>query len=159
MNCLLCRPYEEAVMQGGNKEHPGLGANGPSLFKATGNNSDRRRSKSAAGSGFTLLEVMIALAIMSGVILTVISSFNYHLGVVNRDREETIAVILARAKLDDPNFMAIDGGKGTFAPDWPDIAWKTVIKPTEFPGVNRLTFTVSWDTERKMVDLVQFLAK
>jgi general secretion pathway protein I len=101
---------------------------------------------------------MIALAILAGVILTVISSFNYHLGVVNRDREETIAVILARAKLDDPDFKAIDGGKGTFAPDWPDIEWKSVIKPTDFPGVNRLTFTVSWDSGRKMVDLVQFLA-
>jgi prepilin-type N-terminal cleavage/methylation domain-containing protein len=31
--------------------------------------------------GFTLLEVMIALAIMAGVILTVITSFNYHLSV------------------------------------------------------------------------------
>jgi len=145
-------------MQGGSQEYPGKGPHCHTLFKASADNADRRRGNFACGSGFTLLEVMIALAIMSGVILTVICSFNYHLGVVNRDREETIAVILARAKLDDPDFKPIDGGKGTFAPDWPDIDWKTAIKPTDFPGVNRLTFTVSWDAERRMVDLVQFLA-
>lgn len=110
-------------------------------------------------SGFTLLEVMVALAIMAGVILTVINSFNYHLSVVNRDWEETIAVILARAKLEDPEFKPGDAGKGTFAPDWPDIAWKTDIKPTDFPGVRRVILTVSWDAERRKVDLVQYLAK
>ena len=109
--------------------------------------------------GFTLLEVMIALAIMAGVILTVISSFNHHLSVVNRDREETIAVLLARAKLDDPGFKASDGGKGTFAPDWPDIAWATDVKPTDYPGVNRVKLTVSWDAERRKVDLVRYVAQ
>jgi len=109
--------------------------------------------------GFTLLEVMISLAIMAGVILTVISSFNYHLSVVSRDREETIAVILARAKLDDPGFTASDGGKGTFAPDWPEFAWATEIKPANYPGVNRLVLTVSWDTERKKLAFVKYMAK
>jgi len=109
--------------------------------------------------GFTLLEVMIALAIMAGVILTVISSFNYHLSVVSRDREETIAVILARAMLDDPGFIASDGGKGTFAPDWPELAWATEIKPANYPGVNRLVLTVSWDTERKKLAFVKYMAK
>jgi len=110
-------------------------------------------------TGFTLLEVMIALAIMAGVILTVISSFNHHLSVVNRDREETIAVILARAKLDNPGFMTSDGGKGTFAPDWPEIAWTTDVKPTEYPGVSRIKLTVTWDAERRKLDLVQYVAK
>ncbi len=51
--------------------------------------------------GFTLLEVMVALAIMSGVVLTVISSVNFHLSLVARDREETIALLLARSKLEE----------------------------------------------------------
>jgi general secretion pathway protein I len=113
--------------------------------------------------GFTLLEVMIALAIMAGVILTVISSFNYHLSVVSRDREETIAVLLARAKLDDPNFKSNEQGKGTFAPDRPDIKWETVVKPAEIPGaaalLNQLTLTVSWNEDRRKLTLVQYVAK
>ncbi len=113
--------------------------------------------------GFTLLEVMIALAIMAGVVLTVISSFNYHLSVVSRDREETIAMLLARAKLEDPSFVKSVAGKGTFAPDWPGFAWKTEIQPADFPGVtgqlNQLTMTVSWDDERRKLSLVQYVAK
>ena len=109
--------------------------------------------------GFTLLEVMIALAIMAGVILTVISSFNYHLSIVERDRQETMAVLLGRAKMDDPTFKPGDGGKGTFAPDRPEIAWAADMKPTDFPGVNRVALTLSWDSERRKVVLVQYVAK
>ena len=109
--------------------------------------------------GFTLLEVMIALAIMAGVILTVISSFNYHLSMVERDRQETMAVLLGRAKMDDPDFRPDEREKGTFAPDRPEIAWAVDIKPTDYPGVNRVILTVSWDSERRKVDLVQYVAK
>jgi general secretion pathway protein I len=109
--------------------------------------------------GFTLLEVMIALAIMAGVILTVISSFNYHLSMVERDRQETMAVLLGRAKMDDPDFRPDERKKGTFAPDRPEIAWAVDIKPTDYPGVNRVILTVSWDSERRKVDLVQYVAK
>ena len=110
--------------------------------------------------GFTLLEVMIALAIMAGVILTVISSFNYHLSVVDRDRGETVAVMLARAKLDDPDFKPADKKEGTFAPDRPDITWKAEVVPLEyFPGVNRLTLTLSWDAGRRKISLEKYQAK
>lgn len=109
--------------------------------------------------GFTLLEVMIALAIMAGVILTVISSFNYHLDIVTRDREETIAILLARAKLDDPAVKTVEENKGTFAPDWPGITWETAQTPTELPGLNRQTLLVSWDNAKRSLTLVKYLAK
>ena len=109
--------------------------------------------------GFTLLEVMIALAIMAGVVFTVISSFNYHLSIVTGDREETVAVLLARAKLDDPVVKTPEETKGTFAPDWPGISWEVTTTPTELPGVNRKTLTVSWDNARRTLALVRYLAK
>jgi general secretion pathway protein I len=109
--------------------------------------------------GFTLLEVMIALAIMAGVLFTVIGSFNHHLDIVARDREETIAVLLARSKLDDPAVKEQAESKGTFAPDWPGIAWESATTSTDLPGVNRLTLTVSWDNARRTLALVRYLAK
>jgi general secretion pathway protein I len=109
--------------------------------------------------GFTLLEIMIALAIMTGVILTVINSFNYHLSIAARDREETIAILLARAKLEDPALQKQDKAEGSFAPDWPDMGWETDITPSELPGINRLTLTVNWDDKRQKLSLVQYLAK
>lgn len=109
--------------------------------------------------GFTLLEVMIALAIMAGVVLTVITSFNYHLSIVNRDREETVAVLLARVKLEDPKFRELETKKGSFAPEWPEYTWETATEPTELPGLTKLTLTVTWDNGRRNLSLVEYVPK
>jgi len=106
--------------------------------------------------GFTLLEVMIALAIAAGVLLTVISSLNYHLSIVGQDAEETSAALLGRAKLDDPDFSKQTENKGNFAPDHPDLKWERVVTPMEFPGLNRVQLTVSWNDDKKRLSLVQF---
>ncbi|HBG05872.1 MAG TPA: type II secretion system protein GspI [Geobacter sp.] len=106
--------------------------------------------------GFTLLEVMIALSIAAGVLLTVISSLNYHLSIVGQDAEETTAVLLGRAKLDDPDFAGQTENKGSFAPDHPALKWEREISETEIPGLNRVRLTVIWNEERKRLSLVQY---
>ena len=106
--------------------------------------------------GFTLLEVMIALAIAAGVLLTVISSLNYHLSIVGQDAEETSAALLGRAKLDDPEFSKQTENKGSFAPDHPAMTWEREITPTELPGLNRIRLTVSWNDAKKRLSLVQY---
>lgn len=109
--------------------------------------------------GFTLLEVLIALAIMAGVILTTIASFNYHLGVVIRDKDEGTAVLLARGKIDDPAFAGLPAGKGSFSPQRPDMSWEKTIEPTRLPGVSKMVFTVTWENERRTLALVRYVAK
>ena len=106
--------------------------------------------------GFTLLEVMIALAIAAGVLLTVISSLNHHLSIVGQDAEETSAALLGRAKLDDPDFSKTTENKGDFAPDHPALKWEREITPTELPGLNRIRLTVIWNDDKKRLSLVQF---
>jgi general secretion pathway protein I len=113
--------------------------------------------------GFTLLEIMIALAIMTGVILTVISSFNYHLSLVTRDREDTTVLLLTRAKLEELELLKKDVGQGTetgtFEPDRPDISWKLEIAPTAIAFFKKLTLTATWGRERRQLSLVHYLAK
>jgi len=109
--------------------------------------------------GFSLLEVLIALAIISGVLMTVIGSFNYHLGIVVNDKEETAAVLLARAKIDDPGFASLPEGKGTFAPARADIAWEKTVVATELPGVQRMILTVRWNSNKRSLSLVRYAAK
>ena len=106
--------------------------------------------------GFTLLEVMIALAISAGVLLTVISSLNYHLSIVGQDAEETSAALLGRAKLDDPDFAKETENKGSFAPDHPELKWERETSPTELPGLTRIRLTVSWNDDMKRLSLVKF---
>jgi general secretion pathway protein I len=109
--------------------------------------------------GFSLLEVLIALAIMSGVIMTVIVSFNYHLGIVVSDKEETAAVLLARTKIDDPGFTELPAGKGTFAPARADIEWEKTVASTDLPGVQRMILTVRWNSNKRSLSLVRYATK
>ncbi len=108
--------------------------------------------------GFTLLEIMIALAIMAGVILTVITSFNYHLSVVSRDKEETIAVLLARAKLEEPDFLELQKKAGNFGPGHPEITWQAETVATDLPLLQKVILTVGWG-EKQSLSLVQYHAK
>ena len=111
--------------------------------------------------GFTLLEVMVALAIMAGVILTVISSVNYHLSLTARNNEETVALLLARAKLEELELLdkqqLTQGKEGTFQPEWPDYSWKAEISPAPVPVFKTLTVTVTWGTNRRTLSLAHYL--
>ncbi|HJV67266.1 MAG TPA: prepilin-type N-terminal cleavage/methylation domain-containing protein [Geomonas sp.] len=107
--------------------------------------------------GFTLLEVMIALAITAGVLLTVITTLNHHLSIVGQDTEETTAVLLGRAKLDDPDFAKSVDDKGDFAPDHPNVKWEREVTPDNpYPGIQCTRLTVSWNDDRKKLSLVQY---
>lgn len=109
-----------------------------------------------APRGFTLLEVLVALALLAGVLTTVVVIFNRHLGLVVRDREETTALLLARAKLDDPGFLTASVSEGNFAPEQPGMTWKRQTTPTDYPGLKRYLLTVSWQKGQRSLSLVTY---
>ena len=110
--------------------------------------------------GFTLLEVMVALAIMAGVLVTVICSLNYHLSIIGQDRLETTAALLGRARLEDPDFANQQDNKGDFAPDHPEFKWQVEILPADIPLLNRKRLTVTWgEGDSHKLSLVQYVPK
>lgn len=110
--------------------------------------------------GFTLLEVMVALAIMAGVVLTVLGSVNYHLAGIGAERDSTALTILARARLTELEQQgALRKGEGTFAPLHPDISWRTEIFPTTVPLLQKLVLTVQRRGEKREVALVRYILK
>lgn len=109
-----------------------------------------------ARRGFTLLEVLIALAILAGAVTTVVVTFNRHLSLVVRDKETTTALLLARAKLEEPGFISSEKADGTFAPEFPDLAWKREQTKSEYPGLKRYLVTVSWQSGRQSLTLVSY---
>ena len=99
---------------------------------------------------------MIALAIMAGTLLTLLGAFNHHLSLVGRDREETIALLLARGKLEELEMTPVNSlsaQEGTFDPERPDVSWKFTITPTAVSGLRQLTLTVQWDDKTKSLSL------
>ena len=124
------------------------------------------RSVSVAGrrdGGFTLLEVMVALAIIAGTVFTVISAVNYHLSIAARDREETAAILLARQKIEElviekeAEKQLPEKKDGTFAPARPDYVWEMATAPTDYPGFRKLTLTVSWEGKKRSVTFVRYV--
>ncbi|MDD2897918.1 MAG: prepilin-type N-terminal cleavage/methylation domain-containing protein [Desulfuromonadaceae bacterium] len=109
-------------------------------------------------SGFTLLEVMVSLAIMAGVILTLLGSVNYHLGIIANERDNTTLTLLARTKLTEVE-QAPAKGEGTFAPDHPELSWKADIVPVEMPGLQKLVIKVRRGSDGREVALVRYLPK
>lgn len=108
--------------------------------------------------GFTLLEVMVSLAIMAGVILTVLGSVNYHLGVIANERDSTALTLLARYRMAELE-QAPAKGEGTFAPSHPELSWKADLLPVDLPGLQKLVVKVRRDSDGREVALVRYLQK
>lgn len=109
-----------------------------------------------SGKGFTLLEVVIALAIMAGVILTLLGTVNYHLGVIADERDSTSLTLLARARMAEIE-QAPTKGEGSFAPSHPELKWSAELAPATFPGLRTLVVRVRRSSDGREVALVRYL--
>lgn len=111
--------------------------------------------------GFTLLEVMVALAIMAGVVLTVLGSINYHTGLLSAERDSTELTLLARTRLIELEQQAglPQRSEGTFTPLHPDIIWRAELFPTEYPVLRKLVVKVQRNGSKREVALVRYVLK
>ena len=111
--------------------------------------------------GFTLLEVMVALAIMAGVVLTVLGSVNFHLDLLNAERENTVLTLLARSRLVELEQQAVLSQKseGTFGPLHPDVTWRAELVATEYPVLRKLVVKVQRSGDKREVALVRYVLK
>jgi general secretion pathway protein I len=100
--------------------------------------------------GFTFIEVLASLAILSGVIVTVIITLNLHLSAVRGMREEAIAVLLARQKIEDMNINGLPQEKeGWFLKPYDSYMWGYESQGTQIPGIKKINLRVSWDNGAK----------
>jgi general secretion pathway protein I len=108
--------------------------------------------------GFTLLEVMVALAIMAGVVMTVLGSVNYHLGVIAGERDNTSLTLLARARIAELEQEPLSTkSEGTFAPAHPELKWRAELISTELPGLKKLLVRVQRSGDKREVTLVRYI--
>lgn len=96
--------------------------------------------------GFTLLEIMIALAIVSGLLVTLIYTLNYNLGIAGRHEFVTVATFLARNKLAEVE-AAPANGEGSFPEPNAEYQFRSEVKKYPFPGISQISVTVKKDKE------------
>lgn len=92
-------------------------------------------------SGFTLLEVMISLAIVGGLLVTLIYTLNYHLGIADRHGIITIATGLAKEKIYDMEKNPVES-RGLFHEPYSNFSYETSVKDSPFYGMYEITVTV-----------------
>lgn len=101
------------------------------------------RGAGLGSEGFTLLEVMISLALLAGVVFTVLASLSFHMGVVQRSTDTVVATMLGRRMAEE---AALGGapaaGTGSFDPPYERFSWGLARTGTEVPGIERVGITV-----------------
>lgn len=95
----------------------------------------------AEEKGFTLLEVMISLAITAGLLVTILYTLNHHLGIAERQEIITTATSLAKMKIRE---MEMNPAKteGFFEEPFSGYYYVTETKESSFPSMIEIAVTV-----------------
>ena len=115
--------------------------------------------------GFTLLEVMIALAIVSIALVSLLSLSNRSISVQERLQRETQATLLAQHIMSREGVLATGKSGGwqeqeeTFEEPFSEYRWQVSYQDTIIPQVKQVTVSVLWgEADRnEQVSLVSFL--
>jgi general secretion pathway protein I len=106
--------------------------------------------------GFTLLEILIALAIIGGLLVTLIYTLNYHLGIIERHRTITVATLLAKSRMNDLE-RSPDNKKGVFDAPYDGYTYETFVKESPYVGISEIIVVVKSGKEE--VELNEFVPK
>lgn len=81
-------------------------------------------------TGFTLLEVMVAVVIIAISFVSLTASQSQSVSIASISRFDTVAFMLARKKLTEiqlEDFEQVNGGSGYFDDDFSDYHWTTEV--------------------------------
>jgi general secretion pathway protein I len=81
-------------------------------------------------TGFTLLEVMVAVAIIGMSFVSLLASQSQSISIASIARFETVAAMLARHKLAEiqvDGFDELSGGSGEFEDDFSEYHWQSEV--------------------------------
>lgn len=121
-----------------------------------------RRNEQKGPRGFTILEVLIALAIIAIVLITCVRAQNQNIRLHQLSRDITIATILARQKMGEielAGFPELGENEGDFEDTFPRFTWKTTVSMTPFEEARRIDLSVLWKegTWERRVDVIAYI--
>lgn len=100
--------------------------------------------------GFTLIEVMIGIAILGGLLVTLIYTLNYHLGLTERQFAITNITNLAKEKMVEME-KSPQAGEGQFPEPYTALYYETKVKDSRFAGMQEVIVIVGDGKESIML--------
>ena len=101
--------------------------------------------------GFTLLEVMIALAILAGVLVAVLGSLNYNMGVASGDTDLVMATVIGKELSEESSLAAtVQDSEGVLTGAFSKFSWSLRKSDTEIQGLKRVDIKITWDKDRSV---------
>jgi general secretion pathway protein I len=104
----------------------------------------RRSMTQNKASGFTLMEVMIAMAILAIALVAIFQSQSQSISMSSDSRFMTTASLLAQSKMVEMEATTLDNQTkdGDFGPDYPEYAWHLEVGDTQLPQFKKIDITV-----------------
>jgi len=125
--------------------------------------------KLKAHTGFTLLEVMIAVALIAIALTTLLVSQSQSVSFANSAKFETMAALLAQSKMSELTLLDADSlssDSGDFGDDYPGYAWEAVVSDISIEGVDNISdylkqvdLTVTWGVFSYNLRLYHYVAE
>lgn len=113
--------------------------------------SANRRNRGRLCAGFTLLEVMVALAIIAFAIVGLLSLHGRNIKIIARNQNFTRATLLARELVSQVQFQVLTNGlrdlgsdRGTFD-GYPGYRWERQVLSTGLDEMLEVIIRVIWD--------------
>ena len=111
-------------------------------------------TKKLSNKGFTLLEVMVAVALIAIALTTLLSSQSQSVYFANSAKFETMAALLAQSKMSEIELRQKDtlgDDSGDFGDDYPGYAWEVTLSDVSIGEVfdlsdylKQIDLTVNW---------------
>jgi general secretion pathway protein I len=95
-------------------------------------------------NGFTLLEVMVAMAILAIALVAVFRSQAQSISIANEARLATTASFLAQSKMAEIESMGVEGTYGDFGEDFSNYRWEVSTSDTELKYLTKVKLIVTW---------------
>lgn len=119
--------------------------------------------------GFTLLEVMIAVAVIAIALTTLLGSLSQSVSFANSAKFETMAALLAQSKMSEitvESKAAPASDSGNFGDDYPGYAWEVAVSDVFIEGIDnisdylkQLDLTVTWGVYSYKMRLYHYVAE
>lgn len=106
--------------------------------------------------GFTLIEVMISLAILGGLLITLIYTVNYHMSIAEKQFSITNITNLAKGKIVEME-QNPQKSEGTFPEPYDLVRYKADVKDSPYTGMQEIIVAV--DDGKENIVLSELIRK